>query len=253
MKCEVFLQLYASSFILYPLVISMNVIRLILLVAILGALTLLLTQNWSTVIALRFLGMQTQPLPLAMWMLLATTAGALTSLFITSLLKISNYLVGQQRQTRFKSAATSPRSQANYKKQPTPPSASPPPPASKAENTYSDEFDDWNTNNQDDDWNFEEKPREEFNSRPQTEEFSESQTYERQQKPQSSSQSGSVYSYNYREPKNTAVGKTESIYDADYRVIIPPYQPPTTNEAAEDDDDWSFFDDEDSEDERPRR
>ncbi len=237
----------------------MNVIRLILLVAILGALTLLITQNWSTVIALRFLGMETQPLPLAMWMLLATTAGALTSLFITSLLRVSTYLVGQQRQTRFKSAAASPRTKTTYKKQPTPPPASPPPPASKAENTSSsssssnDEFDDWNINSQDDDWNFEEKPREEFNSRQQTEESSDSQTYERQQKPQSSSQSGSVYSYNYREPKNTAVGKTESIYDADYRVIIPPYQPPTTNEADDEADDWSFFDDEDSEDERPRR
>lgn len=232
----------------------MNVIRLILLVAVLGALTLLITQNWSTVIALRFLGMQTQALPLAMWILLATTAGALTSLFITSLLRVSTYLVGQQRQTRFKSAAASPRTKTTYKKQPTPPPASPSPPASKAENTSGDEFDDWNTNTQDDDWNVEEKPQEEFNSRQQTEEFSDSQTYERQQKPQSSSQSGSVYSYNYREPKNTAVGKTESIYDADYRVIIPPYQPPTTNQADdEDDDDWSFFDDEDSEDERPRR
>jgi uncharacterized integral membrane protein len=229
----------------------MNVIRLILLVAILGALTLLLTQNWLPVIALRFLGMQTQALPLAMWMLLATTAGALTSLFITSLLRVSNYLVGQKRQTRFKSAAASPRTKTTYKKQPTPPPASQSPPASKAENTSSDEFDDW-TNSQDDDWDVEEKTREEFNSRQQTEEFSGSQTYERQQKPQSSSQSGSVYSYNYREPKNTAVGKTESVYDADYRVIIPPYQPPTTNQAT-DDDDWGFFDDEDSEDEQPRR
>ncbi len=64
-----------------------------------------------------------------------------------------------------------------------------------------------------------------------TQQSQDSQTYERQQEPKSSSQSGSVYSYSYREPKNTAVGKTESVYDADYRVIIPPYQPPTTDQA----------------------
>ncbi|OUL36397.1 hypothetical protein BV372_07665 [Nostoc sp. T09] len=228
----------------------MTVIRLILLVAILGGLTLLLTQNWSPVISLVFLGMRTQPLPLAMWMLLATTAGALTSLFITTLFKLSTYFGGQQRQTRSKAAA-SPRTKTTYRPQSTPPPSSPPP-ASKTENTSSDAFDDWNTNTQDDDWNFDEKPQEASQTRQQTQDFADSKTYERQQQPQSSSQSGSVYSYNYREPKNTAVGKTESIYDADYRVIIPPYQPPTTNQA-DDDDDWGFFDDEDSEDERPRR
>ena len=46
-------------------------------------------------------------------------------------------------------------------------------------------------------------------------------------------------------PKNTGVGKTESIYDADYRVIIPPYQPPSTNPRDNDtDDDWDFLTDE---------
>jgi hypothetical protein len=249
--------LYPLSFILYFLVIFMSLIRLILLVAVLGALTLLLIQNWSTVIALTFLGIKTQPLPISMWMLLATTAGALTSLCITNLLRISVYLGGKQRPTRIKSATAAPRSQTTYRKQPTPPPASPPPPASKKTTTSSDEYDDWNTNTNDDDWNVEENPREEFNPRQQTPEFTESQTYERQQQPQSSSSSGSVYSYNYREPKNTAVGKTESIYDADYRVIIPPYQPPTANEANDnnddDEDDWSFFDDEDSGDEQPRR
>jgi len=203
--------------------------------------------------------MRTQPLPVAMWMLFATAAGALTSVFITSLFKISNYFVRQPRQTRFKSTTASPRTKTIFEKEPTPPSTSQPPPASKTENTSSDGFDDWNTNNQDDDWNYDENPREASNTRHQSEEFSKSKTYERPQKPQSSSQSGSVYSYNYREPKNTAVGKTESIYDADYRVIIPPYQPPTTNQVNnddDDDDDWGFFDEEDDfreEDERPRR
>lgn len=46
--------------------------------------------------------------------------------------------------------------------------------------------------------------------------------FEAEQSPKSESWSGSVYSYGYREPENTGVGKTESIYDADFRVIVPP-------------------------------
>ena len=55
----------------------------------------------------------------------------------------------------------------------------------------------------------------------------------------SRSTSASGYSYGYRNPENTSVGKTESIYDADYRVIIPPYVPPT--EESPDEDDSGFF------------
>jgi hypothetical protein len=48
------------------------------------------------------------------------------------------------------------------------------------------------------------------------------------------------------------------VYDADYRVIIPPYEPSTTNpvdnQADDDDDDWKFFEDDDFEDEdKPSR
>jgi hypothetical protein len=47
--------------------------------------------------------------------------------------------------------------------------------------------------------------------------------------------------------KNIDSDKKESIYDADYRVIIPPHQPQTNMPLAnknEDEDDWSFFEDE---------
>ncbi len=46
--------------------------------------------------------------------------------------------------------------------------------------------------------------------------------YEVEQKPKRESWSGSVYSYGYREGGDTGVGKSESVYDADYRVITPP-------------------------------
>ena len=48
--------------------------------------------------------------------------------------------------------------------------------------------------------------------------------YEVEQEPKTESCSGSVYSYGYREPSGSGVSQTESVYDADYRVITP--QPP---------------------------
>ncbi|MEH2398647.1 LapA family protein [Nostoc sp.] len=233
----------------------MAVIRLILLVAVLGVLTPLLVQNWSPPLSLVFLGVRTQPLPLAIWILFSTATGAFTSILIATLFKLSNYFVAGQRQTPDRRSATSPRPKATQREEPTSRPVSPPPPASKKEQPTSDVFDDWETNGtRDDDWNFDEKSEEAPTPNPQAQQPKDSKTYERQSEAKSTSQSGSVYSYSYREPKNTAAGKTESIYDADYRVIIPPYQPPTTNQA--DDDDWEFFDDDDDfedDDKRSRR
>ncbi|MCV3212857.1 hypothetical protein OGM63_04830 [Plectonema radiosum NIES-515] len=224
----------------------MDIIRLILLVAVLAGLTLLLAQNWSPVLPLVFLGIRTQPLPLAMWILFSTTAGAVTSVFISSLFNFSTYLARQQP-NRLKSPAASPRNKQTRREETFSRSpVNPPPPASTTESRSSDDVgDDWDTNNTtDDDWDFEEKSNVDTPSPENTQDRD--QSYERQQKPKSSSQSGSVYSYSYRQPKNSGVGKTESVYDADYRVIIPPYQPPTTTNQKNDDDDWGFFDQDDS-------
>ncbi|QLE57788.1 LapA family protein [Nostoc sp. TCL26-01] len=231
----------------------MPLIRLILLVAVMGGLTLLLVQNWSPVISLVFLGMRSQPLPLALWILFSTAAGAGTSLLITSLFKLSNYFGGQPRPAPFKSTTTSRRATTTRQTASTPPPSSQSP-VREQDESNSDEFDDWETNTgANDDWDFAQKPQEAANPNSPAQSVRDSTVYERQQQPKSSSQSGSTYSYSYREPKNTAAGKTESVYDADYRVIIPPYQPPA-NEVANDEDDWGFDDDDDDfEDERPRK
>ncbi|ABA20175.1 conserved hypothetical protein [Trichormus variabilis ATCC 29413] len=221
----------------------MAVIRLTLLVTVLGGLTLLLVQNWSPVLPLVFLGMRSQPLPLALWILFSTVAGAATSLLIISLFKLSNYFGGQPRQVPPKSTTTSSRSTANRKEEFTPPPSSQAPP-NKTNYAARDEFDDWESNGADDDWDFAEKPGNTPSTNSQADSFPDSSTYERPQKPKSASQSGSTYSYSYREPKNTAAGKSESVYDADYRVIIPPYQPPNKEVANDDEDDWGFDDDE---------
>jgi hypothetical protein len=171
-----------------------------------------------------FVGMRTLPLPLGLWILLSITAGIFTSLIISRLLKFAASLNPQEQQAIPKSIPTPPRVRQN-----TPPPRNPPPPV----NPVDDEFDDWDTNRNQDDWDDSE------NSEP-GQETSPSQ-------PSSSSRNSSVYSYSSQEPKNTAVGKTESVYDADYRVIIPPYQESGKNQAT-DDDDWDFFEDDDFED-----
>ncbi|MTJ52415.1 LapA family protein [Anabaena sp. UHCC 0253] len=204
----------------------MAVIRLIILVTVVVGLILLVTQNFSPSLPLVFLGMRTQTLPLALWILLSIAAGVATFLIITSLFRFAIYLSLQAQQPIPKSIPNSPRV-----KKDTPRPSSPPPPVTPTD----DEFDDWDTNGDADNWDFGE------NSQPLP------KTSESQQSSPKNSRSNSVYSYSSQEPKNTAVGKTESIYDADYRVIIPPYQESSQNQAT-DDDDWDFFEDDEFED-----
>ena len=83
--------------------------------------------------------------------------------------------------------------------------------------------------------------------------------YEAQQEPKSKSWAGSVYSYGYRDPNQSGVGQTESVYDAEYRVIVPPQEaiPKPADEApknpsTETEDDWGLDEgDEFEDDNRP--
>ncbi len=260
----------------------MAILRLILLVAIMGGLALLLAQNWSPVLSLVFLGMQSQPLPLAMWILFSTAAGAVTSLLISILFGLSNYFAAPPRRTPSTSPRTSPSGDRSSREETTyrPPREEPtyrytnpqPPPSTSKTQSRSGSVDDWETDGIED-WDFEEKRQQETTPPRQNTEVRDSNIYERQQEPKDSYRSGSSYSYSYREPKNSGVGKTESVYDADYRVIIPPYQAPTENQADDNqtndnqgnynqtnenqgnDDDWGFLEDDffEDEDEKSRR
>ncbi|QDL07263.1 LapA family protein [Brasilonema octagenarum UFV-E1] len=235
----------------------MAVFRLFLLMTVLGGLTLLVVQNLSPVLPLVFLGMKSKALPLAIWILFSTTAGAFTTVFVTSLFNFSNFFAGQQRQTPVRTATTSTAKSQTPKEEPTP-RPSPSSSSRKSESTRnSDPLNDWETDNSTDDWDFEEKKEQAPTPNSQNTQVRDSKTYEPQQQPSSTNKSDSAYSYSYREPKNSGVGKTESVYDADYRVIIPPYQPPTTNQAQTNqaqDDDWGFLDEDiEDQDKRPRR
>jgi hypothetical protein len=72
-------------------------------------------------------------------------------------------------------------------------------------------------------------PADEYQSRERIE-------FERRQEPRTASRSGSVYSYGYRDPSNPAVGRAESVVDAEYRVIIPPHRPLEEPDTQHDED-----------------
>lgn len=221
----------------------MAVIRLFLLLVVLGCLVLLLVQNWSPVLPLVFLGARTQPLPLAIWIVFSIAAGAITSLFISACFTLSNYFSSSQPKRR--QVAASPRSNTtrpestrtsesytnpnSYTTSTSPPKTAP---------TPSEDFNDWESNSSED-WNFEQETKKTDDTpKPEPQDtVRETKNYEANNEPKSSSAQSS-YSYSYREPSNSGVGKTESIYDADYRVLTPPYRQETSENKNQNDDDW---------------
>ncbi|MGI0487111.1 hypothetical protein ACN4EK_16845 [Pantanalinema rosaneae CENA516] len=242
------------------------VVRLLLLLVIAGGLVGFAIQNWSPTIALTFLGFKTMALPLAVWVLWAIVVGILTTLAINALFAASNYLAVQAFRTQWRQnarqsssqpyesdrssgyASTSSRTSTSAS---TNPDASwrtwrkessdrePPQPEPVRDRASSrdrlddlmDELDDWETPISDD-WEVKSSDRRRRpDSSGEASTSASRREYETPQTPKTTSQSGSVYSYGYREPRNSGAGRTEDVQqpervvDADYRVIIPPYYP----------------------------
>lgn len=231
----------------------MAVFRLILLVSVLGGLTLLLAQNWTPAVALVFLGLQTQPLPLAMWILLSAVAGAFTSLAIASLFNLSGYF-GEAPQrvvnpSRTKSSRTDRNPRDTSKGEPFP-RRPVTPPRSNPKDIDDGTDDDWDfEQNTRRDWDFETSGGDDYY--PQDSQPQDTKDYKSPRNNRPEAESDSTYSYS-REPKSRVAN--ESVYDADYRVIVPPSAPDTTNktdiDADTNDDDWSFFEEEEDQGDR---
>ncbi|MBW4578989.1 MAG: LapA family protein [Tildeniella nuda ZEHNDER 1965/U140] len=246
----------------------MPIIRLVLLLGLAGGLFLLVQFNWSP-LQLTFLGFQTPALPLALWILGAIAAGIITNLLITSLFGLSNYFAVRAARSQFRQASRRSGFQA------TTPSPEPTRSSTRPSNARTiDDDADWNnwegyeepaarssgvrsSVNSDpiDDWEAEPSDDWETDNPIDTPVDSRSAgsrvrtNYEAEQEPRTTSRNGSVYSYSYREPQDSGVGKAESIVgkpvvDADYRVIVPPFRSldeEPTDEAqttAESADDW---------------
>jgi hypothetical protein len=239
----------------------MPLIRIVLLLTVLGGLTLFALSNASPTLSLIFLGMKTPPLPLATWIGIAIATGAVTSFFLQllSYLQRGNSprrieqlgdVPPQTRYARRESPRTqTPEPQTRY--------TSPPPPPETPRSGVASDWEESSSEN----WDFEEEPAatsspKDFNREPpRSASQTERTSFETKQEPKTGSQAGSVYSYSYRDQdiKESGVGKPDTVYDANYRVIAPPYQKPP--EPEENDDDWGFEDDEDFDEgnSRPKR
>ncbi len=200
--------------------------QIILLLAILGGLTLLLGQNWFPVLPVVFLGLTTPALPLAVWILISLAAGGSTTLAIASLFGLTNY---------FAQPKPSKKRQVKPPPQPSSPSSTGPPQDASSNSNSTDDWLDEPLN--DEDWHLEEN-KEDFENENTDSYPQDSRSYEVKSEPNSSKRQGSVYSYSYKEPESSDAGKTESVYDADYRVLTPPYR--SSNPVQ--DDDWGFDD-----------
>ncbi|MGB7444766.1 MAG: LapA family protein [Coleofasciculaceae cyanobacterium] len=226
----------------------MSVARIVLLGLMVGALTLFAIANGLPV-SLVFLGTKTPALPLAVWIGGALALGALTSFLLQFLSYLprnypsrsrSNFREIPRRSRSFSREIPQPEEPELEYSQPPPPEKSRRKPASDWEESYSEN------------WDFEEQvetddSREQDIEKdyPRDQRVAQPKSYETSKQPKASSQDGSVYSYSYRDPTESGAGKTEVVYDANYRVITPPYQPPAEVEEVEKDgEDWGFEEDE---------
>jgi hypothetical protein len=229
----------------------MSITQLISLLILVGGLAIFTIQNLSPSLPLIFLGNQLPTLPISVWILIAIAAGILTYLIIHNLFQINH-----QKVKPFSPSKTSPETVAKPPLDPvnqsswgyTPEPVEPTPEAvytahssvspSEPEPRRSRFADD-------DDW---EKEVKTFVPALEREG---SETPEKSPQTATDSDSSYAYSYEDRDSSSTGVGKVETVYDADYRIITPPpktkiqddIKPQSHNNY--DQEDWGLEDEED--------
>ena len=226
---------------------------------LLGICVLFVVQNLQP-ISLVFFGGNPVTLPLSIWIVLFTGAGLISSLIIQTLNKvISSSSISDNV----------PQQPSGY----SPPSPSPPPPppsptttlknikleekpslenyslekiSSRSEDVNIDKINNLGADRELDkserDWSEQKEIRE--NKQETIESNQEDANFEVEQNPQTKSRSASLYSYKpgertqiQRRLKPKSKPKDE-VYDADYRVITPPYR--DKNQPKNEDEEWDF-------------
>lgn len=232
--------------------------RLTILALMVISAGIMLLQNQQS-ITLYFLGTDAETalfslgLPLGLWILIFTIAGIISSLFIQLFTRSSRLLSFK------KPINPSPR----LPDPPETPYQRPEPKQSDWERSSPPEWEKSPQDKEDDDeWEIEEPPIEKtIPRRPPQGENTRSE-FEIQQPPKTASQEGTVYSYTYRElsdrvssdpsqsppklekkPQSSSSQTRGDVYDAQYRIITPPYQPSQESndedgENEEDEENW---------------
>ncbi|MCL2927158.1 MAG: hypothetical protein MGG37_03735 [Trichodesmium sp. MAG_R01] len=223
---------------------SQNLLLLVVLIVIIGGLALFAWQNWSPSLQLTFLGLKSVSIPISIWILGALVAGVITYLLIYGIFELSNYLFKQNLQS-VKPTSRKYEDQAGESKD----KYSQYQETSNYQSSFNlnkdlelreeeENIDDWEQEPPkiSNSWDSSTQEQVIGDTQKSVSQDSTEKNYEVKQEPEIESWSGSVYSYGYREPSDSGVGQTESLYDADYRVITPP--PPqdqsTPNQKKED-------------------
>ncbi|MEA5510891.1 LapA family protein [Crocosphaera sp. UHCC 0190] len=249
--------------------------RLIILLLLLVGTGIFIIQNQQPVV-LYFLGTEAKTalfslsLPLGLWVVIFAVAGIMTSLLIQLLTRSPEASLRRpSRQNPTPKSVKSP----NRPRPPEPPETPYQRPEPKRSDWEMPPNPEWEANTQldeDEEWNIEEPPKE------RTQPFQPSKTpiiedqsseFEMPQTPKTVSREGTIYSYTYRELRDrqdpiaspepesppsppetppTPPPKSEPInevYDANYRVITPPYQTPPNSlnsdfDENEDEESW---------------
>ncbi|AFY79674.1 hypothetical protein Ple7327_4578 [Pleurocapsa sp. PCC 7327] len=254
--------------------------RLLILLLVLGVGIVFFVQNQQAVTLIFFGNLARMTLPIAGWVLLFIAAGALTSLFwqlLSSLGKPSVPRNFEANRSRSYSppppSPQSPQMSSDY----LPPQDDSRSPAQTPPSSYRSDWDSKDYQEEWDDWDVQRPAREPIIREPvrdfvrevprepsRTEERAvedsdrkleedKSTVFETEQQPKSATRTGSVYSYVYREPKDRQdreeskqdrqdkeEDNSDRVYDANYRVILPPYQNTQKQQTREDEDeeDW---------------
>ena len=183
----------------------MPIIRLILLLGLAGILLLFALQNWTPSMQLVFLGLRSPAFPLSLWVLGAIAAGILTTLVIAGLFHLTSFTVQRQGQRRRSTSSAQNSSDREPYQAPRAPEfndrrswQTQSPDAAGQDNgdsDWDDDASDWFDETDDRPKNWEPETRRRAPDKPQAE---------------PRSQSGAA--------------KPESVVDADFRVIVPPYR-----------------------------
>lgn len=185
----------------------MSRIKILLLILIIAALSIVFLQNREPIALKLFCAdnstqsclYQTPPLPLAIWIALATLTGAIANLLVQSL---NRYGYSDDRRKR----------------------------PIVEDDLYSNSNTGWNNNSRQTKYPEADSSRDSF-----PEQVSEVKSYEVKQEPQNVERSGSTYSYKYRESGD----RPKSVEDSTTKNSVEPQANPERNDNRElNDEDW---------------
>lgn len=184
--------------------------KLLIIVFFLGSLAIFILQNTQSVSLVLF-GFTIATLPVGIAILLSISAGILTSLLLQ--------IINQSRTRKYPQIYPEPSKKNFPNYPPSNPSKNKVRPDSRS--SFKPEINSEQKNDNYDKQNLKNSPTTQIQDNI-TKSVSDTENVENKENPP---KKDTIYSYSYPENKPKEVNKTDNVYDANYRVIVPPYQP----------------------------